>query len=159
MSRKPTHADAELLIRLYELRRDPELRRARKWFLTEFQPRPWEEIKGTYLSHTDEDRWFRMTFSYWEMVGTLVNRGVLHDEIFFEHTGEDVVTWERVKPWLDGARAAIRPTYLHNFETLVKNHVAFRNRLNAAAAKKAGTNGAAKSNGTPAKRRAKAAAR
>lgn len=137
MSRKPTPADAELLLRLYEIRRDPELRRARKWFLTEFQPRPWDEIKSTYLSHTDEDRWFRMTFSYWEMVGTLVNRGLLHDEIFFEHTGEDVVTWERIKPWLEGARAAIRPTYLHNFETLVANHLKFRARINAAAVKQA----------------------
>jgi hypothetical protein len=137
MPRKPTHADAELLLRLYEIRRDPELRTARKWFLTEFQPRPWDEMKSTYLSHTDEDRWFRMTFSYWEMVGTLVNRGVLHDELFFEHTGEDVVTWERCKPWIAGARAAIRPTYLHNFETLVENHVKFRNRINAAALKQA----------------------
>jgi hypothetical protein len=136
MSRKPTHADAELLLRLYEIRRDPELRRARKWFLTEMQPRTWDEIQATYLSHSDEDRWFRMTFSYWEMVGTLVNRGVLHDELFFEHTGEDVVTWEKCKPWLEGARAKIRPTYLHNFETLVKNHLAFRAKLNAAALKK-----------------------
>ena len=62
---------------------------------------------------------------------------MLHDELFFEHTGEDVVTWERVKPWLAGVRAAIRPTYLHNFETLVAKHVAFRNRINAAALRKA----------------------
>ena len=137
MARKPNHADAELLLRLYEIRRDPELRLARKWFLTEFQAQSWEEIKARYLSHTDEDRWFRMTISYWEMVGTLVNRGVLHDELFFEHTGEDVVTWERCKPWLEGVRAAIRPTYLHNFQEMVEKHVAFRNRLNAAALKKA----------------------
>ncbi|HYM82144.1 MAG TPA: hypothetical protein VEY91_12140, partial [Candidatus Limnocylindria bacterium] len=93
--RKPMHADAELLLRLYEIRRDPELRKARAWFLTEFRPGPWAAIKSRYLSHTDEDRWFRMTISYWEMVGTLVNRDVLHPELFFDHTGEDVVTWER----------------------------------------------------------------
>ncbi len=145
MPRKPTHADAELLLRLYEIRSDPELRRARQWFLTEFKPRPWEEMKDSYLTHTDQDRWFRMTFSYWEMVATLVNRGVLHDELFFEHTGEDVVTWERCKPWIAGIRAAIRPTYLHNFETMVGNHVKFRNRINAAALRQA-----------PAKPRAKA---
>ena len=135
--RKPSHADAELLLRLYEIRREPELRHARKWFLTEFKPGEWSEIKARYLSHTDEDRWFRMTCSYWEMLGMLVARGVLHDELFFEHTGEDVVTWERCKPWIEGARAAIRPTYLHHFEALVTNHVAFRNKLNAAALKKA----------------------
>ena len=137
MPRKPTHADAELLLRLYEIRREPELRRARKWFLTEFQPTSWDEIKGSYLKHTDEDRWFRMTFSYWEMVGAMVNRGILHDELFYEHTGEDVVTWEKCKPWVEGARAAIRPTYLHNFEKLVNGHLAFRARINAAALKKA----------------------
>lgn len=132
MSRKPTHADAELLLRLYEIRRDPELRVARQWFLKDFKAASWDEIKERYLTHTDEDRWFRMTITYWEMVATLVNRGVLHDELFFDHTGEDVVTWERCKPWIEGARASIRPSYLHNFERLVANHLAFRAKLNAA---------------------------
>lgn len=150
---KPTHADAELLLHLYEIRRDPELRTARKWFLTEFQPGSWAEIKARYLSHTDEDRWFRMTVSYWEMVGTLVNRGVLHADLFFDHTGEDVVTWQRCKDWMADARADIRPTYLYQFEKLVNDHVAFRARTTAAfeAAKK---KSAAKSAG--AKRRKKA---
>lgn len=135
MPRKPTHADAELMLRLYEIRRDPELRRARQWFLSEFQPKPWDEIHAAYLSHTDEDRWFRMTISYWEMVGSLVNRGVLHDELFFDSTGEAVVTWERCKPWIEGARAKIRPTYMSQFETLVRKQLAYRARLNAAALK------------------------
>ena len=132
MPRKPTHADAELLLRLYEIRRDPELRRARQWFLKDFQPSGWEEIQARYLSHSDEDRWFRMTISYWEMVATLVNRGVLHDELFFDHTGEDIVTWERCKAWITDARADIRPTYLYQFERLVADHLAFRARANAA---------------------------
>lgn len=136
MPRKPTAADAELLLRLYEIRRDPELRRARQWFLRDFQAASWDEIGQRYLTHTDEDRWFRMTISYWEMVATLVNRGVLHDELFFDHTGEDVVTWEKCKPWIAGARAAIRPSYLHQFEKLVERHLAFRMKLNAALLRK-----------------------
>ncbi|HTQ43169.1 MAG TPA: hypothetical protein VMI75_10470 [Polyangiaceae bacterium] len=131
MARKPTHADAELLLRLYEIRRDPELRRARAWFISEFKPGPWEQVKTGYLSHSDEDRWFRMTFSYWDMVAGLVNRGLLHDELFFDSTGEDIVTWERCKPWIEGARASIRPSYLRNFEKLVTNHLAFRAKVNA----------------------------
>ncbi len=144
MARKPTHADAELLLRLYEIRRDPELRQARKWFLTEFKPSGWAEIKERYLSHSDEDRWFRMTISYWEMVGTLVNRGTLHSDLFFDHTGEDVVTWERCKSWIEGARSDIRPTYLHQFEKLVTAHLAFRMKLNAAATRAAAGKGRAK---------------
>lgn len=138
MPRKPTHDDAELLLHLYEIRRDPELRRARQWFLKDFQPTGWDEIKARYLTHTDEDRWFRMTISYWEMVATMVNRGVLHDELFFEHTGEDVVTWERCKAWIAGARASIRPSYLHNFEKMVAGHLKFREKLNAATLKQSG---------------------
>jgi hypothetical protein len=130
--RKPTHADAELLLRLYEIRRDSELRRARAWFLTDFQPSGWAEIKGRYLSHGEEDRHFRMTISYWEMVATLVNRGVLHPELFFDHTGEDIVTWDRCKSWIAEARGDIRPTYLYQFERMVEAHQAFRARTIAA---------------------------
>jgi len=130
--RKPIHADAELLLHLYEIRREPELRRARKWFLTEFQARSWAEIKSRYLSHSDEDRHFRMTVSYWELVGTLVNRGVLHPDLFFDHTGEDIVAWERCKPWVAEARADLRPTYLYQFERLVGDHLAFRARTSKA---------------------------
>jgi hypothetical protein len=130
--RKPTHADAELLLHLYEMRRDAELRHARKWFLTDFRAQSWAEIKSRYLSHSDEDRWFRMTTSYWELVGTLVNRGVLHAELFFDHSGEDIVTWERCKPWIAEARADIRPTYLYQFERLVADHQDFRKRTIAA---------------------------
>ena len=157
--RKPTQADAELLLRLYELRRDPELRRARKWFLSEFRPVNWDEIAPGYLGHSDEDRWFRMTISYWEMVATLVNRDLLHAELFFDHTGEDIPTWERCKPWIAGARAALRPTYLCQLERLVKDHQEYRARRNteflAAAYGAAQQAGPARSRATP--RRAGAA--
>jgi len=130
--RKPTDDDAELMLHLYEIRRDPELRRARQWFLTEFKATDWSHIKSGYLKFGDEDRWFRMTTSYWEMVGSMVNREVLHPEMFFDHTGEDIVTWERCKPWVAGARADIRPSYLFQFERMVAAHQEYRKKVNAA---------------------------
>jgi hypothetical protein len=130
--RKPTHADADLLLRLYEARREPELRRARQWFLTDFKPAGWVEIKLRYLTHNDEDRYFRMTTSYWEMVGALVNSGVLHAHLFFDHTGEDIPTWDRCKPWIAEARADVRPTYLMQFERLAEAHQAYRAQAIAA---------------------------
>ena len=159
--RKPTTADGDLLLRLYEMRREPELRRARAWFLTEFKATTWAEIKSRYLTHTDEDRWFRMTTSYWEMVGTLVNRGVLQDELFFDHTGEDIVTWERIKGLIPDARADIRPTYLYQFEKLVQGHQAHRKKTNAAAlaAAKKSTNGSGDSGPALAGRAARRARR
>ncbi len=136
--RKPTHADAALLMRLYEIRRDPELRRARQWFLHEFKPGDWSEIKARYMSFSDEDRWFRMTTSYWEMVGAMVNRGILHADLFFDHTGEDIASWERCKPWIAGARADVRPSYLIQFERLAAAHQEYRKKVHAAMAAAAG---------------------
>ena len=130
--RKPTAHDAELLMRLYEIRREPEMRRGRQWFLTDFRATEWSEIKAGYLKFADEDRWFRMTTSYWEMVASMVNREVLHPELFFDHTGEDIVTWERCKPWIAGARADIRPSYLFQFERMVAAHQEYRKKVNAA---------------------------
>jgi len=130
--RKANHADAELLLKLYEMRRDPELRRARRWFLTDFKPGAWSDIKSRYLSHDDEDRWFRMTTSYWELVGTLLSTGVLHPEMFFDHTGEDIVSWERCRSWIAEARADLRPTYLWRFEEMVVAHQAYRVKTVAA---------------------------
>jgi hypothetical protein len=151
--RKANAQDAEVLLRLYEIRREPELRRARKWFLTEFRPGEWSEIKARYLTHSDEDRWFRMTVSYWEMVGTLIAHGVLHAELYFDHTGEHVVTWEKCKSWIAGARADLRPTYLYRFEAMVNQHLEYRKRTNAAFLAAAGK----QSSGKPASRAAGAA--
>ena len=67
-----------------------------------------------------------MTVSYWEMVGTMIAHGVLHPELFFDHTGEDVVTWERCKSWIAEARADLRPTYLYQFESMVEAHLEYR---------------------------------
>lgn len=134
--RKPTHADAELLLHLYEIRRDPELRAARAWIISKYKAVPWSVMKKDYLSGSQEDRWFRMATSYWEMVATLVNRGVMHAELFFDHSGEAVVTWDRIKMVVPELRAAIRPTYLLNMERMVEAHLAYRKRTIAALAKR-----------------------
>ncbi len=127
--RKPNQLDAEILVRLYELRREPELRKARAWVMS--QPAlSWDEVKARYMTQVEEDRQVRMVSSYWQMVATLVNRGLLHPELFFDHTGEDIVTWEKCKGWTEGARRDIRPSYLLEFEKMVKAHQAYRQRQN-----------------------------
>jgi len=130
---KPTTADAELVLRLYEIRRDPELRKARQWMLSEFKATSWEEVEAQYLSGTEFDRFFRMVTSYWEMVAGMVNRGVLNEDLYFDSTGEHVVVWNKIKAIVPGARAKIRPTYLWNLEQLVRRHLAWRESTYATA--------------------------
>jgi hypothetical protein len=123
---KPSAADAELVLRLYEVRRDPELRKARQWMLSEFKATSWDEVGADYLSGSESDRWFRMVTSYWEMVAAMVNRGALNQELYFDSTGEHVVVWNKIKGIVPGAREKIRPTYLWNLEQLVRRHLAWR---------------------------------
>ncbi|MGH7362304.1 MAG: DUF4760 domain-containing protein [Candidatus Methylomirabilales bacterium] len=120
---KPDHQDADLLLRLYELRREERMRQARHWVLHEYQPVPWEQMKATYMTGSPEDASLRMATSYWDMVGTLVNNGILHAGLLFETTGEAIQVWNKVKGWVEGIRKETRPTYLRNLELLATRHL------------------------------------
>jgi hypothetical protein len=129
-----TPSDADLLLRLYELRRDPELRRARTYMLSEFAAASWEGIRPQYLTWNETDRHFRMVTSYWEMVAAFVNRGLIDEDLFFDTHGEDIVVWNKVKAIIPEARKQIRPTFLWNLERLARRHQAWRERSFATAA-------------------------
>ena len=123
---KPRVEDADLLLRLYELRRDPEMRRGRSFMISEFSASSWDEIRPHYLTGDELDRHFRVVTSYWEMVAAFVNRGLLDEDVFFDTHGEDIVVWRKVAPIVEGARAHIRPTWLWNLERLARRHQAWR---------------------------------
>jgi hypothetical protein len=126
---KPTKADADLLLRLYEIRREPEMRKARHWFLHVFQPSDWEALKPQRMTGSEEDRYVRMVTSYWDMVSAFVAQGVLSDQLFFSTNGENVVVWNKISPWIEGLRNEMkRPTYLKNLETVVDRHLQWRQR-------------------------------
>ena len=125
--RKPTHADAELLLRLYDMRREPELRRARSWFGSQNFSNP-EDVVQLYNNGSEEDRWLRMLITYWDLVAAMVNHGILHEELFFDTNGEDIFTWRKVEPWIGAIRATMRPTYLHNLESCANCHAAWRQK-------------------------------
>jgi hypothetical protein len=123
---KSTVEQAELMLRLFELRRDPEMRRARTFVMHEFKPTSWEEVH--YLSGEDGDRWFRMVTSYWEMVAGMVNRGLVDEELFFDTQGEGLFVWLRVKDVVPEGRKHLRPTWLWNLEQMAIRQQAWRER-------------------------------
>jgi hypothetical protein len=132
---RPTPDDVSLILRLYELRRDPELRRARAYMLSDFNVKSWEDIRPHYLTGDDLDRHFRMATSYWEMVATFVNQGLLNEDLFFDTHGEDIVVWKKVEPVVKDARRHIRPTWLWNLERMARRHQTWRERTFAMAEK------------------------
>jgi hypothetical protein len=99
-----TYDDANLLLRLYEIRREAKLRAARHWFLFEFEPKSWRELRKSYFTGEEHDNYLRMVGTYWDMVCALVKQGVLHKELFYATNSEHLAVWEKIKPWVEEAR-------------------------------------------------------
>ena len=124
-----THDQANLLLRLYELRRDPRMREAREWFLTDFSAATFEEFYKKYPPGSKENASYRMVVSYWDMCAGMVNRGLIDDELFFENGGEAWVVYHKTKELAGSMRQAMKnPTVLKHLEDLGKRLEAWRER-------------------------------
>jgi len=115
------HQDVALILKLYELRREEGLRRARKWYFTEFNPQSAGDVAKLLGSGHDGSANFRMITSYWEMAASFVNNGGIDEKMFIDANGEHVGVFCRVEPFLEELRQIIGlPEYLKQLETLVK---------------------------------------
>jgi len=109
--------EVHLMLRLYELRRDPRLRQARTWFVENFHPGSAEELTQKFPQGSEENTFVRMVVSYWDMVAGIVNRGLINDELFFESNGEIWIVWDRIRNIVPTWRTAFKnPTLFHNLE-------------------------------------------
>ena len=118
MHGSPDHHDAELLLRLYDLRREEKLRRARAWVVRKFEAQSLEEDQRKYPPDSEEAIFVRMTLSYWDMAASLVNHGLIHEEFFFENNGELSVVWDKVRHLVPAFREMYKNP--HAFENLEK---------------------------------------
>ena len=103
-----THEQVNLMLRLYDVRREPRLREARDWFVREFKPASAEDVTKLAPPNSQENAFMRMVLSYWDMVANIVNRGLIDEEFFFENSGEQWLVWERVKPIISSWRATFK---------------------------------------------------
>ncbi|MGH9355884.1 MAG: DUF4760 domain-containing protein [Terriglobia bacterium] len=123
MTQKPDHLDAEILLRLYDLRREEKLRAAREWFMRELQVESPDDLMKRYPAGTQENAYFRMVTSYWDMAASLLNRGLINDELFFENTGELWAVWEKVKRIVPQMRDTRKnPVAFKNLEQAAKKY-------------------------------------
>jgi hypothetical protein len=104
MATKPTHEQAQLHLRVFEERREPRLRQARDWFFQNYFANTMEEAMKIGPMGTEEGTNVMMVFGYWEQTCALLNYGLLHEDLFFETTGEFFGVWERVKSHIEQAR-------------------------------------------------------
>ena len=101
---KPTHEQAQLHLQVYEMRREPRLRQARDWFFKNYFVNSMADSMRIAAPGTENGALAMMVFSYWEQACALLNYGLLHDDLFFETSGEFFGVWERVKPVIQEGR-------------------------------------------------------
>jgi hypothetical protein len=124
-----TYDEVNLMLRLYDMRREVRLRQARSWFLDHFHPVSPDEMIEKYAPGSDEYNNIRMVISYWEMVASIVNRGLINDELFFESNGEIWVVWDRIRGTVPMWRSAFKnPTMFLNLEETCKRLEAWREK-------------------------------
>ena len=112
--------DANLILRLYEIRREETMRQARHWFTTNFNPQSTQDILNILVGEHSAD--FRMVASYWDMGATFVNYGAINEEMFNDINTEHVAVYAKLQPFLAEIRQmpGVPPyLYLKNLEPLV----------------------------------------
>ena len=112
-----TAEDANLILKLYELRREEKLREARAWFLDQFQPESVDEIMATVGSA--QGAYLRMVVSYWDMAAAMVNHGAIDRDLFCDSNGEQFAIFAKLEPFLAELRQRVgNPTMFQHLEKL-----------------------------------------
>lgn len=124
-----SYDQVNLMLKLFDMRREARLREAREWFFAGFNASSPEEMMQKYPMGTKENANFRMVASYWDMCAGIVNRGLINDQFYFESNGEAWGVWERLKAVVPGMRAAFgNPQFLRPLEDLCGRLEAWREK-------------------------------
>jgi len=107
MSKKATANDAQIVMQLYELRREAEMRKARNWWFTGFWPRNADDfMKIAFTPGSQENNWLRQVSGYWSMAASFVLQGALNADLFLQPavSGEMFILFAKVQPFLKELR-------------------------------------------------------
>jgi hypothetical protein len=123
METKPTHEQAQLHLQVYEMRREARLRQARDWFNKSYYPDSWEESMRIAPPMSEGGTFVMMVLGYWEHACALLNYGLLHEDLFFETSGEFFGVWERVKPIIPkGREVFVNKSFLAHMEKAAQRY-------------------------------------
>ncbi len=132
---KPDHHDADLILKLYDLRREPVMRQSREAVARKFFPKAWEDLAAVLKPDHPLNTAYRQVSSYWEMAAGFVTYGILNDDLFAESCGEGLFLFAKVSPHLERLRKEHSPFAYQNIEWVVRNNQEARRRLELAQAR------------------------
>src|SRR6202043_3825352 len=104
METKPTHEQAQLHLQIYEMRREARLRQGREWYFKNYIVESLDDSMRIAAPGTETGALAMMVLSYWEQACALLNYGLLHEDLFFETSGEFFGVWESTKAIIPDAR-------------------------------------------------------
>jgi len=123
MATKPTFEQAKLHLEVYDMRREPRLRQARDWFFSKYFANTFDEAMRIAAPGTEGGTNYMMVVSYWEQACALLNYDLLHEDLFFETSGEFFGVWERIKPTIEeGRKQFSSKIFLANLEKAAKRY-------------------------------------
>jgi hypothetical protein len=133
MSKKATAADAQLIMKLYDLRREAEMRKARSWWVGDFWPQSADDfMKVSGAMGSQENNWLRQVGGYWSMAASFVLQGALNEDLFLQPavSGEMYFVFAKVHPFLKDLRETIGdPHMFGNIEKVITGSKFGRERL------------------------------
>ena len=109
--------EASLILKLYELRREDAMRKAREWYFREFHPQSLADWNSAMFS--EHSGHARMVTTYWDMAAALVNHGAISLDLFNDCNGEHISVFAKIEPILGEIRAAYGPQFAGNLEKLI----------------------------------------
>jgi hypothetical protein len=126
MDSKPTHEQAQLHLQVFDQRREAKLRTARDWFFKNYHVETIEDAMRLAAPGTENGALANMVLSYWEQACTLLNYGLLHDDLFFSTSGEFFGVWELAKAVVPQIRKQwVYNGYLANMEKTAQRYEAW----------------------------------
>jgi hypothetical protein len=121
------YKDADLILKLYDLRREKTMRDARNWFFT-FNPKGKEDFIDVLTS--DKSGLYRMVISYWDMACSLVNNGAIDPQMFNDANGEHIFVYAKMEPFIPALREEMgNPNFLAHLEKVVKECPDYETKL------------------------------
>lgn len=121
------HEDAGLILKLYELRREEEMRKARAWFIAEFNPESVQDISK--VSTGERSAYYRMVTTYWDMACSFVTNGAIDEQMFNDANAEHIAVYSKIEPFIKEIRAAYTPKYMEHLEKVVMGMPDAKERL------------------------------
>jgi uncharacterized protein YozE (UPF0346 family) len=126
----PDHEDVNIVLKLYELRREPVMREARNTISFQWSPKNYEDFAELANVTHPKNAHFRQVSTYWEMAATFVNMGALHEELFWNTNGEAIFFYAKIAPFLERARKELMgPRFLVQLEELIRRRPDGADRL------------------------------